>query len=132
MKKSILTIVTLLLTLGCMFMTACIPSNYASIDKKLAKNDDAVVVSYAKGDTGFALASAAITTVFKLEGDIEAEVVVTYTKDNKAYAGTFTYFEKSADAKAYYNYLKDNSKDEKIAKSGKGVYHGSKEVYKLV
>ncbi len=124
MKKSLtlIAVVALLVVVSVFVFAACLPSDPAKAEAKYKDKGYTTVLN-----TNETLLSGreALLPV-KIDGDIAATLKVS----NKSYAGEIVYFEKSADAKKYADYYKENS-ESYVKKDGKAVFVGDKEAYKM-
>ena len=124
MKRSLtlIAVVALLVVVSVFVFAACMPSDPAKAQAKYKdKGYSATLIT-----DEIALAIAELALPVKIDGDLAASLTVS----NKSYAGEILYFEKSADAKKYADYKKENSSSY-VKKDGKAVFVGDKEAYKM-
>ena len=124
MKKSLtlIAVVALLVVVSVVVFAACMPSDPAKAQEKFKKAGYTTTLD--QNETLLSLREAALPV--KIDGDIAATLKVA----NDKYSGEVVYFEKSADAKKYADYYKDNSSTY-VKKDGKAVFIGDKEAYKM-
>ena len=134
MKRKIwVAIIATMLIVSALALTACIPSDYS----KAAENwkDKGYTTTVYNGQNvadAILLASAqmAVASNIDMKGDLTAFVSASKRDGNDSIVGSVYYFEEADDAKAYFNYCKENAQDGQVAKkSGKAVFVGSKKAY---
>ena len=128
MKKSLtlIAVVALLVVVSVVVFAACMPSDPAKAKTKY--EDAGYTVVYDDSNLGNKAVALGISALVSIEGGVTAKLVAT----NGSYSATVIYFEKSSDAKAYANYLKDHKDSDSttyIKQSGKSVFAGDKEAY---
>ena len=117
MKKFYVVLVAVMLTLGCVFASACIPSDYSKAEANLKKKGYDVTV-YTKDGLLSGTVFAAIESAVEMKGQINCVISASKSVDNKTYSGAVYYFSDKEDAKAWANYNKEQlDANKKKAKS---------------